>query len=694
MAKPVVSGDVPPRTPVGQESGSAVGERWLVFRTPEGEQFGRIVDEGETSWTVEIADGKSVEVRRARGEGQQVVLEDSLEFRHRREPASLQENFVQNPADFVARLLVEFPKPKSKDELLQYLSRYDIHVDGAAWRKLQPRLRKHQRIALERDRYRSVGASDTRSGPGDVDELLLQALSAGATSDGKRRLAAAITQVSGSLDAARVVLVRAAGCLLPPPDWDQVHLEGLDDQLAEHLLDEAVVARAWSFLANVALNTKRSKVSTRAAHVLAESPDRNLILAEKIEGLTRDLSNPLDRHVATDYLDRRLDLVFRIIGSEADERLVAALLRFATVVRLGAARPAISEKLYMRIVVGVADACRSESVLASAIQRLKLGAPELDVVKGALVGLEVAASGRRRWLRAVAASGNDALLSNPGWWEGASLTDLTDLEGDDSLGPILIRHPEIGRAAVNRALRAKPPAIGAVLDLPPWLLQVADPEVLRSAVNRLDETHPLSVLIRREVDQRADAVHVEGELRVRALELAHRAEVEALRAELEHVGAELAAEQAHAVELALRLRQAIGAADTDNAARRRQVRLDALVAVAAIASEIERSLAGLVSRTLSPEETMMAILREAQSVGVVRDAAIGTTVELDRTKYQLINDDDSGNGPVVVVEPAYFTREGGEVTMLRLGKASLPVGPGAVEKGATRARSRKSDRRD
>jgi hypothetical protein len=601
-------------------------------------------------------------------------VEGSLEFRHRRQPGNLQEEFVRDPADFVARLLVEFPKPKSKDELLQYLSRYGIQVDTAAWKKLQPRLRKHPGIALEGDRYgpREVGRPGTE--PADVDTLLLRAMAADITPDERRRVMAALAELSGALDPARAVLARAAGCRLESPEWGEVRLTGLDDRLVGHLLNEAASARAWPFLLGVALDTSRLKSAARAVEILAEVPNRSPFLSAKIDELARDLSSSLDPRAASAHLDRRLTLLLRIAGSEPDEHLIPALLRLATTVGLIGGGPETPNTVCVRILAAAADMSGSGSVLASTIAKLKLRAPELDVIKGALSGLAVADSARRRWLRALATSGPDELLASESWWSGATLIDLAQLAGDAALGPILRRHPEIGDAAISRALAAKTPAIGTVLDLPSWLVRAANTEALISAVNRLEQSHPLRTLLASESQRRVEAARVEAEDQVRDLETAHRSEAEALRAELESMNQQLATEKAHAGEVASRLRRAIGAADTDSAADRRQARLDVLVALAGVASEVERSLAALTSGTLTAEDAMNAILLQTEVVGVVRDAAIGTAIDLDRTKYRLIGDDDSVTGPVVVVEPAYLTFEGGEVTVLRFGKVSVPVG--------------------
>jgi hypothetical protein len=678
-------------------SGSVGGDeadRWLIFRTPEGEQLARIVGETDANWTVEGRDRKRVEVRRSREERQQVLPAGSLELRHRLEPESLLQDFVLNPAEFVARLLLELPMPKSKDSLLQYLGRYGIEVDPAEWKRLQPALRKHPHIALEGDRYRWVEGSGTSSGGVDVNKLLVRALSVHATADERRLATGVLSKESASLDAARVVLARAAGCQLPQPDWKEVRLEGLEDWLVDRLLDEAATASASAFLANVALDPNGLKRAKRAAQLLAEFPERSRILTDKIDELTRNFGSAVDLHAATEYLDRRLELLLRVAGSRADQPLVTALLRLTAAIGSRAGSSETSKRLHVRMVIGAADASRSDEVLAWAVRRVEFGAAQLDMVRSALVGRAVSDPSRRRWLRALAASVNDGVLQGAGWWEGATLDDLVDLQGDNTLGPFLMRHPEIARPAIFKALGARMPSIGAVLDLPPWLRVAVDVDVLRAAVDRLDERHVLREIVRREAQQREDAARVEGELHLRALQAVNQAEVDGLRAELAHVRAELAAERGHTAELALRLRQEVSASHSHDAARRRQARLDALIALAAVASESERSLAGLMSGTLSPEEVMTSILREAQSVGVERDAEVGETVDLDRGKYRLINDFDFPAGSVIVVEPAYLTHEGGEVTVLRLGRAAVPGRPGAVKGEVTRAQSQQTFHRD
>jgi hypothetical protein len=311
--------------------------------------------------------------------------------------------------------------------------------------------------------------------------------------------------------------------------------------------------------------------------------------------------------------------------------------------------------------------------LAAAISRATLNAEDLAHVRDSLASLAATSATRLQWLRALAVIDRGKVLADARWWKGASLAELADLGQDELLGPVLARYPRVGDIPIVRALRAQPPEVGTVLALPLWLLGEVDADMFADAVDRLEAGHPLRSLIDRRAVRAIEAEKVEGERRLRETTEAHAAEMDHVKLELDAAKAEITATEAHAVGVAARLREAIDVEQADHAGRRRQDRLDALIAIAKLAAEVERSISSLTEGALTADEMLDAVLRQAGDVGVLRDAAVGAVVDLDRSKYRLLGDDGRSGGPVVVVEPAFLTHEGGTMTLLLFGKATAQV---------------------
>ena len=677
----------------GNASISSAGEkdeRWLIFAGPGGERFGRVVREEEEYFAVELPGGASEEVPRSR-RSQRVVTSDSFDLRNLRSPGSLRGEYQREPTEFIVRLLAQAPLGRSKDELLRRLSDYGIEVDPPTWKRLHAALRKHPNVAVESTSpskylWRESAPKSARPDGVDIDKLLEQAFSTRTSADARREAVAELTGRVESLDAGRAVLARAAGCPVTAPKWEDVRLDGLDERLAGRLLDEAAVARAWPFLIGVALDISRRGRSEQATELLSAAPrERNRHLEGAIDDLTRRFDSASELNSAIESLGRRLSVLSRLAAGGTDEPVIAAFLRLAKAVGAKVERSSAAQALHVRILVATADAAASDSVLASAIRGHRFGPTDLDRLRSSLACLPLSGATRSRWLRALAAGVKSVELGNPQWWEGASLDDLALIDQDDRLGPIVRTHPEILKAPVARAIAARPPGLGTIFNLPPVLLARVDPVAIAAALERLDESHPLRALAERSVAAALSDERVAAQRQMDEVVADHRSEMAQLEAQLASERQETIAERAHATDLARRLRETLAAGEEDRGAQTRQARLDALIVIADMAAELERSLAALTSGTLRTDEVISAILRKAATVGVTRDAPIGATVALDRTRYELINDDGRTSGPVIVVEPSFLGVDRDAVISLRSGKAAVQKdehdGEGTAEDG-------------
>ena len=664
--------------PIGQrEDVSEDPPRWLIYRRTDGTQaYGQIVDRDEGRYLVELG-GELREVPKDSGRPRPYeVTSESLELLRLRDPDAIQKRFAEDQVGTIVAVLADRKVSRTKDDLVNNMKRLGVDVDDKTWKSLQPKLAKHPNIGREGTpvTYRWKEADTADESP---DELLSRALSTRSPkekSDTARSTLARLCREESLTPTQRALAVVAGveGAVLPA--WEDVSLDGLEERLADVLLDRAAAEQAWAFLAGIALDPGRPARAARAAELLLAGPaeKRDAHIAAALRKLAAEIPTGADLSPNLELIDRRRPLVERALGDRATQPALGGLVALAFAVPRDTTAE-LAASLRRWALVTAAKVASSRAALASALESSSPSAIQRAVMATVLGGEPFDPDGPRiRWLASLSKWQPTApeLYDKLVWWTGLGLDDLPVVNDDPDLGPIL--RSELGRqrllpSAIERTLSADPSSLARVLALPDAIVSAVDPGLVVEAGSRLPPDQAISTM-----------VNALGAMAKEAAERRHASEMDAVRVEHEHAIKSLRNaldEQARAAASAAARRDAIaGELDelrghqlTRSDAHRRQAQLEALRAVADLVQEVRSSMTAVAAGTIGVEEVDRRLLRLAEDVGVVVDAPPGAEIRLNRALYRPIGDDPDEGALVRVVEPAYVTRAGGGVTPLRYG---------------------------
>lgn len=650
-------------------------ERWLIWRDPSDRpSAGRIKREDETGWWVDQA-GQEAFVRERRG-AQRVVGPEDLDLQELLAPGALTRRFDAEPVEVLADLVRHSPSPPSKEDLIGKLRTFGIQLDAEAWKKVQPKLSKHPHIVSEGrpSRYAWV---DARISEEPFDELVSKVLNARLRPDTRDRalkdLEASFAR--GDLDPVTQAILSARTSTVPPPHWDDVQLRSLDDGRATAVLEAAGAAKAWPFLLDVALDPSASSRAREARDQLrlAQPDERRALVA-------RSLAVLLDRLNATDVSTNELDWVARRVASlvnltetHPDPHLTVPFLQVGIAAAMASSTSATQAAV--QAMEGALANGVSAAGVASALEELAPSRVGLDGLRRAMSSLPFDPGGSRtRMMKTLATwHGSRAVIEAPEWWSGATLEDLGQLSQDHTLGPILgtpaVRSNVVGNAA-SRSLVHGPAGLAAVVTLPEELQPGVDRDAVDRALQALPSQHALAAVLARRVDE---AVVAERALREAEQAQRRRAAEDAqehARAELEETKHERDIAEAEVARLTEELGRSLRGAATASAGQLRQASLDGLTLAASVVADVDRSLEAVRSEEDQATSLRQRLVGALERAGIRVVGAVGERVDLDRSVFRILGDDDPGAREGVVVEPAYVLADDG-VTVLRYGRVRL-----------------------
>jgi hypothetical protein len=471
--------------------------------TEGGETFGRIIEDNPNEYLLDVDDAPLVLLKDRRA--QREVKANSLDLLHLREPGAIVQRFADNPVETVVAVLADRPVDRTKDQIVDQLRRFGIDLDEKGWKGLQTKISGHPNIERRSSnpiRYRWREAMITREEP---EVLLSRALAHSTPKDlaerARRELAAlhAAFQLNPTQQAL-AALAEVPGVVLPR--WSDVSIAGLEDRSVDLLLERAAQSRSWEFITPVALDPDHPAHAAHAAQLLANAPagQREEQLAAALDRLANP---PGGQPRSAERLVSLLPLLEQALGGDASPAIVASLLRLG--LSLDATSPdaeGATAEAQRWATLTAARVSGSRQTMVEALVDVDPDPAEQAALAAVLADEPFDRDGARlRWLAALAqyealtlSEDAESGLTGGEWWTGISLADLPILDADPDLGPRV--RESLGRQllvglAVEGSLGEDPGALGQVLALPEWMLELVPVDAITSAADRLDPKAPL-----------------------------------------------------------------------------------------------------------------------------------------------------------------------------------------------------------
>lgn len=643
---------------------------WLYHRT---HGVGEVLDRDGRVRVVRFSDGRvrTVDSR------YRPLAETSLEVRAHRDPASFREWIGSAPGEAAVELLRNHPNGLDDRQVVRQLRDLGLpEGEATTWwsEKAAPLLRERPDVAVSRDlpeRFTLRQSPDPRSRVAEATEILERLARKRTTSDQRTRLAADLRQLNGEAELPLSIRGAAAalGASLPdaPPlaDVDPADLPA--DVVRQMLQQDDPV-----FLTRAAVDG-RGQVAAEAAERCVDSiplTDRARHAATVcVEAVQEIEATPGDELNSTaERLANRVRQLRRLVADGTTPALVAEVLHL-----IHAVSARRSDDKQLARLRDMAEACvvvedGSPDALAAALRLDRVRELPDAVLSVAWSNERIAApdSTRVAWLRAVARE-RARVLADPRAWQGVVLDDLQILAEVEETRRWLFdtatgreRFASIARAGLRRMDRA---ALGRLIAGSGAVLERLPGDPVHEALGRLADTDPsLQVISDGFAAARLEDARRQFDEEMRTAEDRY---TEALRRAQEGTAqAELrAAQLAREADLARRLVQSTSVSAMGSA-ELRQARLDGLRVAADILSEVERA----ATRNVAFRDLGSRLRAIAEANGLRREAEAGTSGVFDHRRHRPVVEAALADGTeVTVVEPAWLTGDGDDVTAVRYG---------------------------
>lgn len=651
--------------------------QWLIFKGPDGGEVAAPIHKELDAAYVVLRDGAQLTLRKDRGR-QRRAAHDSLDLLSVREPDALNTLFQSDPVGLLVRALHEWRSAFTKEQIVDRMARLGVMIDPSQWKKLQPKLAKHPNVLREGTTitYRWVEA---RSAEASVKEVLLALHDPKkAAKDGdslKRQLGALVEHAE--LSSSERVLASAIVPQLARPQWEDFKASEIDPDLAPQLIALATAEKAWDFLASLALEPTASARSAAAdAALQTAGPEAaSAALAREVRRLSTKVVPGPDLAATLKRLEPRLPLVRRSIPERPTTQLIASLLELCLAVPRSsdAEGAAVVRRWALEVSAGAVE---NRSDLVRAVRSVD---PTPKAMIAAVAGLSsdpFAVGGARiEWLGALSQwqPTQASVQDTPELWTGVTLDDLSVLDGDPDLGPLLTsplaRQLIVGQA-IEQSLERDPDNLRRVLNLPTRQLDQVPEALISQTAARVDPASPLGRALAATQRAAVETITAQQDVELNALQAKHALAVQQLEHELRARDDLVRAADARRDRLAAEVDQLRAHSTGSSEAQLRQAQMDSLRAMADLLYDALKALPGVESGSVAAEEVASRLRRLASQAGVTVHAMPGDVVGLDRQLYRPLSEEGLDPAAVVVVDPAITTTTAEGVTLLRYGSVT------------------------
>lgn len=665
---------------------------WIVQQQRGGLRLGRAQKLDDGSYRVSFEDG--AQTHWSDLNGVRVIAEGSVEWRSLADRPSLIQDFRNTPLEVIVTLLREIGTPIDVSNLRYRLKNLglvnvkgsDIVADAVPWeplwKKVGQTLRRHPHVrwdASSKTYAWSAEAIEKRpdtqkrkphAQDGDADAALKQLarknLLAPDKESAKRRLREA--NEAGDLSEAQRAAAMAAGALQHDAvSWGNVSVGDIPEGLVPQVFELAARQHAFDWILESAASTRAQLQLDAAGQVLSEASSSTV--DEALTSLLKRVTEATRKEATTPAQVRRALRQLREVVARPPQQIAVS-----AVIDLLKAMPQ-SETSDWTEATGAAAAWLAAAHPAALSGGLR-DRPEHELIG---IGQRLSRlplsgdSGRAAYLRALATDRPEVLTGpNSGvLWKGLDAAQLPELvRPDDTLARVLIsRDRGVGRTVTEPRLRshvarATDDELLAMVSWPSRLQQLIPTSDWLDAVER---AVPETNIVRRAIASAREAVAAHASSELEELKALHEAELRSARELTANAEREAQAHRERADQLNEELRQAAVAAHGAHESQLRQAQMSTLTMVADMLDELRRFAAAADSSS-AIHAAFSRLSTIAADIGLEELDEVGAVVPFDPKRHKLLADSTATD--VVVVEPAWGTRDHGVVTVVRYGKVA------------------------